>query len=194
MSKFGVSATDNVDGISTPSLEPGKYVGATLKKVSFEKPVKEDGTELVNRINFLFETADGKQHLHTEYDVKETDEKKESKEKNMSIRVTHILSKFIVRNELNGDFNTFEEYANWIVNKLNGKTGSVKIDFIVCGQVYNNKAKAAFPGYPTFIVKTGEPLDFNANQKTGNAQYIAFQNNVSKPDEEITKTSMDSDF
>ena len=196
--KFGVNANDNVEGNSSATLEPGKYVGATLKSVKYEGDLKkEDGTPLVKRIIFGFETPDGKNHTHIEYEPKADDQKAESKGKNLSTRITHIMSKYYDRANLNAEHESFDAYGNWVASKLQPATTlSVKVDFLIVGNVYNNKASSGFSGYPPFIVKTGEALGFDDNHKKANADYYKFMNaGAASPDVENSETkAIDSDF
>lgn len=172
--KFGIDSETNIEGTSSPVLKPKKYIGAELKKVELIEGSKDDGTPLVKKIGFLFETAEKEQYLHLEYDIADDAKDAEKKAANMSKRVSHIMSKFIDKSILSAaKHDSFIAYANWVIAMLTGKTVGKKLDFIVVGNVYNNKATAGFPGYIPFVVESGKTLAFDNNHLESNAKYFA---------------------
>lgn len=192
MSLFGTKAAEaNYDGLSIPALDPAKYEKVKLTNVVFEKLKKQDGSEGKWAIKFFFTTPEGLVHQHTEYEiVPNVDDKWESKLKNEQIRIGHIMSKFIPKDQLSQESETYEAYGNWVVAKLNSVPyKEVELDMLVTGNVYGGKATSAFTGYPPFLAKHGESLQFDNNGMAANKAYYAFkekQSGSATPDQEST--------
>lgn len=173
---FGTSAEVNYDGISIPSLEPGKYENCTLDDVTFGKTTKGDGTEGKEIITFKFKTPEGMLHQKTEYAVTTADDKWESKIKNMQKRIGHIMSKFVPKDRLVQQSETFAAYGQWVVATLKSVAfKDVKVDILITGSVYQGKATSDFTGYPPFIAKAGDPLQFDNTGLDNNKKYYAFK-------------------
>lgn len=194
---YGAAAGTNYDGLSIASLPPGIYEGYELKEVKKEKTTKSDGTTGKNILTFLFDGPKGP-HQHTEYEVDATDEKKDSKEVNAFKRVAHIITKFVPRTVVdNATFNTFEEFATFVVNTLNPSvTNGVKLNIKVMGNVYNGEARSSFPGYPPFIARPGhtdyKPLFFSDKENAENNKYYNHVNNATPDREQNTASSVSS--
>lgn len=201
---YGLKAgSENLDGISIPSLAPGIYKDYELKEVKFDNTTKGDGTKGKQIITFLFDGPQGS-HQHTEYEVDPNDAKAESKGANLFKRVGHIMSKYVDKNLiLSQKFTDFATLGNWVVNTLNPVKTGVKVEIKVMGNVYNGEARAAFPGYPPFIARPGhaeyKSLAMTANENAENKKYHDHLN--ATPDtEQSTATStsggqaIDSDF
>ena len=174
MSMFGTSATDNYDGLSIPSLPPAKYEGVILEDVKAEALKKADGTVGKFAIKFFFKTADGEIHQHTEYELTTQDNGWEKKLANMKKRIGHIMSKFMPKEELAQQSETFQAYANWVVSKIKATPyKEVLLDILIVGNVYQGKTKSEFTGYPPFLAKSGDPLQFDNNAIAANKAYYA---------------------
>lgn len=179
---YNTSAGTNFDGLSIPSLLPNKYTNVKLIEVKQGKSTKKDGAEGKNIITFLFQTEDGQQHQHTEWDIDASDAKAADKAKNMTIRIGHILSKFLPKDRLVSNANSFLDYSNWVMSMINSVDyKNVPVDILVTGNVYQKKATSAFTGFPPFIAKHGEPLNFSNNQLLDNQKYYAFKQGQSNP-------------
>ncbi len=175
----------NYDGISTPTLPPGKYSGELIN-VKLERPTNDAGEALKRRIIFSFKTDEGENHTHIEYDIDPEDAKAESKATNLVKRVGHMMSKFVSKEALVQNNTSFSDYGKWVLSTLEGKYTGVKVDFIVVGNVWDGKASSGFPGYPPFIANAGNPLGFDTNHNRSNKQYEAFMsatNEAPKTDE-----------
>lgn len=174
---FNSNSQTNFDGLSIPSLLPGKYEDVRLIKVEAGTSTKKDESSGKRILTFLFQTKDGQQHQRTEWDT--DDEKKAN---NMTIRVGHIMSKFLPKDRLTFSGSTFEEYSNWVVATLNSVDfKSQAVDILITGNVYNKKATADFTGFPPFIAKRGEPLNFANSSLVANKQYFDFVNSQANP-------------
>lgn len=189
MSMFATKANENYDGLSIPNLDPAKYENCTLDKVEFTKTTKGDGTQGKEIITFTFATPDGLQHQHTEYapDATNPDAKKVA---NMIKRIGHILTKFLPKDQTEIPANTFAELGNQVVAKLDAipNRNEIKVDILVAGNVYQGKATSGFTGYPPFIAKHGEALQFDKNTLASNKQYYDHRAKASgiRPDAENT--------
>ena len=167
----------NYDGISTPTLPPEKYSGE-LTSVKLERPTNDAGEALKRRIIFTYKTDTGQNHTHIEYDIDPEDAKAESKAENLVKRIGHIMSKFLSKEALVQNNQSFSDYGKWVLSSLEGKYKGVKIDFITVGNVWNGKATSGFPGYPPFMVLTGQPLGFDNNHTRSNKEYESFMNST----------------
>lgn len=174
---YATTNDDNFDGNALPILPPGIYDNAKFLGVKNEVGLKkDDGTPLEDRVTFMFKTAEGQSFSHSE--LKQTDE---TKGKKLAIRVGHILSKFYEKAQLVQGNTTWESYSAWVTQMGNAavpKNQLVKLK--ISGSVYEGKAKSRFSGYPPFIVKAGEELNFDNNDLKGNAEYENHQ--APKPD------------
>lgn len=187
MSMFGTTAEENYDGLSIPSLAPGKYEGCTLEDIKAESLVKATGEIGKFAIKFFFKTADGSMHQHTEYELKADEKDAEKKSKNLTKRVGHIMSKFVPKDRLSQNSGSFVEYANWVVATLKSvQFKDVKVDILVVGNVWNGKATAGFSGYPPFIAVSGESLQFDTTATAANKAYEAHmaKQTGAQPDQE----------
>lgn len=187
MSTFGTTAENNYDGLVIPSLEPAKYENVVLKSVVAERLQKQDGSVGKFALKFNFETEDGKLHQHTEYELTPGEDKFESKWKNQTKRIGHIMSKYVDKSLLSQNANSWEEYANWVVRTLGSvQYPQMKMDILITGNVYNNKATSGFTGYPPFIAKHGDQLVFDNNGNSANKAYYLHmeKQNNSTPDTE----------
>lgn len=161
---FGTTVNDNVEVKSSTSLKPGIYTEFELDTIESTNAEKKDGTQGKAILTFLFK-KDGVEFTHTEW---ETDD--ESKAKNLSKRVKHILKAAGVSEEsVNISASSFKEYADKVVAL--GSEIKNKVDFKVVGSVYNDKPKAGFPNYLGFIVATGTPLSFSNNELSSNEEF-----------------------
>lgn len=202
MSMFKTSEETNYDGLSIPNLLPEKYENCTLSKVEFGRTTKGDGTQGKQIITFLFTTPDGTAHQHTEYEVLTTDTGWEKKASNMLKRVGHIMSKFVPKDRLSQDSATFEDYGKWVVATLSSVPfKDQKVDLLITGNVYQGKATSGFTGYPPFIAKHGDTLQFDNTSLKANETYYAHQSKKSgataAPDQEgavNTQQSPPADF
>lgn len=185
---FGTKANENYDGLQIATLEPGKYENMILDKVEFKNAEKKSGEQGKQILNFTFANESGDVHTHTEWELKEEDGEK--KISNFNIRIGHILSKFMPKEDAVVSGNTFEEIAQAVVAKLNNVPNreSIKVDILVTGNVYQGKAKSGFTGFPPFIAKHGEQLVFSSNALGDNKKYYAFKEkqNPTQPDGEAT--------
>lgn len=194
---FGSSADTNYDGVSIPTLPPGIYDNAELVSIKKERATKNDGAEGKALLNFLFNTPEG-MHQHTEWEILPTVNDAAKKASSMEKRIGHILSKFVPKEQLQQNKDTWDEYADWVVFTAGSKFKGIKLKFKVVGSVYGGKAKSEFPRYVGFIVKAGEPLAFSANENKSNRDYFDFHN--AAPDTENDPSGMnptqgpDADF
>lgn len=198
---YGQIEGNGYEGLSIASLEPGIYENVTLKEVKAERTTKGDGTEGKNILTFLFSTPKG-EHQHTEYEVDPTDAKADSKMKNLSKRVGHIMTKFVAEEVVKGiTASSFQEYATKVAQILNPIAPSVKdLEIKIVGNVYNGKATSNFPGYVPFISrKSGasyKRLQFSANENSQNKEYTNFSS--ASPDNDTVATTerkaVDTDF
>lgn len=196
MSMFGTVAENNYDGLSIPVLDPGKY-NVRLKEIIVEQLKKQDGTVGKWAMKFMFETSEsgnngysnyeaGALHQHTEYQLDPSVDldKFGDKWKNQTKRVGHILSKFVPKEQLTQNAQTWVEYANWVKNTLaTVQYPSVPLTMIVTGSVYQGKAKSEFTGYPPFLAKREEAgkLIFDNNAKANNDKFYALRNAQNSP-------------
>lgn len=182
---YGTTSEANFDGNSLPILPPGIYDNVKFVGVKNEVGLtKDDGTPLVDRVTFNFKTAEGQPFSHSE--LKQDDAAKAGK---VAIRVGHILSKFYTKEQLVQNNTTWEGYSAWVTQMGNAavaKNQLVKLK--ISGSVYEGKAKSRFNGYPPFIAKAGEDLNWDNNDLKGNAEYAAHQN----PRPDVTSSSAPS--
>lgn len=172
---YATNANTNYEGNNIPSLPIGIYDNATLVGGKLEKPVKDDGTVLTERITISFKTAEGQPYEKSELKPDESTADFESKSDNMTKRIGHILSKFYPKEQLVQANTSWEAYSAWALALLNNANKAQKVKFAIIGSVYDGKARTGFPNYPPFIVKAGADLSFDANALKGNAEYEAFQ-------------------
>lgn len=190
---FGNTKGKNTEGLSIPALGPGIYSGYSLNKVELTQTTKQDGSQGKDILVFHFDGPQGP-HQYTEFDVDPTDAKAESKRDNMSVRITHIMTKFIPKDQADAIGGAdFKSYAANVVAALNPAiTSQVKtLEIKVLGNVYNGKATSNFPGYPPFIAKVGapdyKPLSFSDRERKANQEYNNFLS--ATPDNDASASS-----
>lgn len=170
---YGTTSEANFDGNSLPILPPGIYDNVKFLGVKNEVGLtKDDGSPLVDRITFNFKTSEGQPFSHSE--LKQDEPKKAEK---LAIRVGHILSKFYEKASLVQSNTTWETYSAWVTQMGNAavaKNQLVKLK--ISGSVFEGKAKSRFNGYPPFIAKAGEDLNWDNNDLKGNTEYANHQN------------------
>lgn len=186
MSMFATTAETNYDGLSIPNLNPGKYENCNLVKVEFGKTTKGDGTSGKQIITFTFSTPEGMLHQHTEYESLPGEKDSEKKTANMLKRIGHIMSKFVPKERLTQQSATFADYGNWVVSTLTSVGyKDQKVDLLLTGNVYQGKATSNFTGYPPFIAKHGDTLQFDNNGLKANKEWQAFEDKkTARPDQD----------
>ncbi len=178
---YASSSKTDYDGVNIPTLPPGIYTGE-LVGFKVERPKDNQGDWLKRRMVFTFkEDEKNEVHVHTEYEVSDDDAKAESKAVNLVKRVGHILSKFIDKDKLQQDNESFRDYALWVKDTLGEAYKGVKIKFMIVGNVWDGKAKSDFPGYLPFVVKAGDVLGFDNNHTKANKEYDDFMSGGGSP-------------
>jgi hypothetical protein len=173
---FGITKeiAETSNPVQLPILTPGIYDNVTLKEVTFGPAEKKDGTAGKNLLNFKFETEAGSPYVHSEWEIDALPENAD-KITNLTKRVSHIMSKFMDKDKtVSPSFNSYSEFANWVVKSLNAVKGTAKVKLKIVGSVYNGKRKAGFPNYLGFIAVAGEALSFSAKEIESNQEWAAF--------------------
>lgn len=164
---FGTTTEDNVDVRQSTTLEPGIYTEYQLVSVTSAPIEKKDGSHGKDVITFTFK-KDSSIHTHLEWD---TDD--ETKAKNLSKRIKHILKATGVSEEdVNNKANSFADYGNKIVAI---PLTNALVDFKIVGNVWNGKKSCGFTNYLGFIVESGNPLSFSSKENDANIEYMAFE-------------------
>ena len=171
---YASSAKTDYVGVNIPTLPPGIYSGEMVG-FKLERPKDNQDNWLKRRMVFRFvEDENQGEHVHTEYEIDENDQKAESKATNLVKRVGHMLSKFVAKDKLQQDNDNFSDYGKWVKETLGESYKGKKIRFMVVGNVYDGKATSGFPGYLPFMVLEGESLGFDSNHTRSNAEYAQF--------------------
>lgn len=192
---FEITAQDQIDSKQIPILPPGIYHNFELVSVKIEKAEKKDGTVGKNLLNFEFRGPNGETHLHSEWEITQTDNGWADKAKNMAKRIAHIMVKFLPVEKLVQNSPDWTSYAQWVIRTLGTFYKGVKVDFKVIGNVYNDKASSGFPQYIGFIVKAGEPLSLSSGEIAKNQEYFNFleAKRTAKPEEGTNAPAVSED-
>jgi len=183
---FGSNKDVEFDGIgSDANANPGIYM-VTLKDVKYEESFKtEDDKTIKARIKFNFQIEDviervgnlsstqGAGHTHIEYEVRSDEQNAEVKAANLVKRVGHILSKFIAKEQLAQENESFDSYGKWVAAKLVNKPyAGKKFKLVVAGSVYDKKSNSRCPNYPPFIAREADNIAFDKNAMKGNNEFL----------------------
>lgn len=146
---YGNKSNVNVEENVIYSLEPGIYEGGRIAEVKKELAGKEDGDKKPVLV-FMFESADGKKHQHTEWEQED-----ETKINNQLGRVGSYIRQINPEYQFPG-VDSWEGFRDHVISEmLNSK--NVKVDFKVVANVYNAaKPRTQLPNYKGAVVASSK--------------------------------------
>ena len=132
------------------------------ESVSFEGLTKKQDKNGKSYLSFAFKDSEGNELMHNEFEINPeyvTPKEGESKEdavsrrvNNMLIRVKHICTQFIPKENFVVSGTTYEEFCNNLINLMNNADTSADLRLKV---VLNYKDYSSLPNFTPFIENVG---------------------------------------